>query len=100
MGLKSEVSNYLLRCERARQPAHASELAYELGVSRQTLHQRFMTEFGMPPGAYLRRSQMLRSVALLGRITVQDAAERAGYSCEKSFRRAYKTIFGMSLRKL
>lgn len=83
------------------QPAHGwtlAELAHRSAQSRTVLVERFGTQLGLSPMAYLANWRMqLASGMLLGsQASLARIAEAVGYQSEAAFSRAFKRSQGMS----
>jgi AraC-like DNA-binding protein len=81
------------------QPAHpwtVDELGRHVGLSRSTLHERFMHLVGQPPMQYLANWRMQCGARLLreGHATVATIAQEVGYDSEAAFARAFKRMVG------
>lgn len=74
------------------------ELAAQLGISVSQLQRRFHDEAGMSLGSYLRlrRLETARHALAYERVSVEEAAARAGYSCAANFSTAFKRAFGIT----
>lgn len=82
--------------ERPAEPWTIDELGRQIGLSRSTLHERFMQLVGMPPMQYLTNWRMQCGARLLreGEATVATIAQQAGYESEAAFARAFKRLVG------
>lgn len=75
----------------------AATLARRCGMSRSVFFERFRVAVGEAPTAYVTRWRMVvASVALADGRSLIEAAERAGYSSEASFSRAFKRSTGQT----
>lgn len=73
------------------------ELGRMVGLSRSTLHERFMTLIGQPPMQYLAnwRMQLAAEFLRCSDATVASVALEVGYDSEAAFSRAFKRLVGM-----
>jgi transcriptional regulator GlxA family with amidase domain len=81
------------------QPSHdwtMDELGRHVGLSRSTLHERFIFLIGVPPMQYLTQWRMQAAARLLleSRATVAAIALDVGYDSEAAFARAFKRLVG------
>ncbi len=78
--------------ERPAEPWTVERLARAIGLSRSTFAARFSELVGEPPLEYVSRWRMTKAAELLREsdLSVLDVAERAGYSSEAAFGRAFK----------
>lgn len=81
---------------RFRYPWTLEELAGSVGVSRATLANRFRETLGSTPMDYLLRLRIDRAHSILQRerVTLEEVADRVGYSSAFSFSRAFKRVMG------
>ena len=72
------------------------ELAYEVGVSRSGLAQRFTDLTGEAPMRYLTgwRIQLAKHLILQAGLPITEVADRVGYESEAAFNRAFKRHVG------
>jgi AraC-like DNA-binding protein len=80
-------------------PAHPwtiEELGHRVGLSRSTLHERFVELIGVPPMQYLAQWRMQAAGRLLleTRSPVASIALEVGYDSEAAFSRAFKRLVG------
>lgn len=80
-------------------PEHAwtiDELGREVGLSRSSLHERFVQYLGQPPIQYLANWRIQLGSRLLRetRRTVATIAVEVGYESEAAFSRAFKRLVG------
>ncbi len=80
-------------------PAHPwtiEELGSRVGLSRSTLHERFVELIGVPPMQYLAQWRMQAAGRLLleTRSPVASIALEVGYDSEAAFSRAFKRLVG------
>jgi AraC-like DNA-binding protein len=75
-----------------------TSLARIAHLSRSVFSQRFAASVGVPPARYVARWRMHLATSLLrtNRLTVEEVAERLGYSSESSFSRTFKRLVGTS----
>ena len=71
-------------------------LADEAGMSRSTFAERFAVSFGRPPMALVHHVRMQRAAHLLkqGALSINEVADRVGFSSRSHFSRAFKTHTG------
>ena len=84
--------------ERPAKPWTLERLSADAGLSRSSLHERFVHFIGQPPMQYLNRWRMQLASGLLldtGAKLVEIALE-VGYESEASFSRAFKREVGVS----
>ena len=80
-------------------PAHEwtiEEIGQRVGLSRSTLHERFVELIGMPPMQYLAQWRMQSAGRLLleSRAPIASIALDVGYDSEAAFSRAFKRLVG------
>jgi len=80
-------------------PAHdwtIEELGQQVGLSRSTLHERFVDLIGVPPMQYLAQWRMQAAGRLLleTRAPIASIALDVGYDSEAAFSRAFKRLVG------
>lgn len=80
-------------------PAHdwsVEELGRAVGLSRSTLHERFLELTGLAPMHYLAQWRMQLGAGLLRetRSKVAAVAQEVGYESEAAFARAFKRVMG------
>ena len=82
--------------ERPAEPWTIDELGRQIGLSRSTLHERFVQLVGQPPMQYLTNWRMQCGARLLreGQATVATIAQEVGYDSEAAFARAFKRLVG------
>nr|WP_289851851.1 AraC family transcriptional regulator [Marinobacter salexigens] len=70
-------------------------LAQRLGMSLSNLQRRFRAQYGVALGHYLRRYylNMTREALIRDQITVETAAEMAGYTSAPNFATAFRREF-------
>jgi AraC-like DNA-binding protein len=84
--------------DRPAEPWTLERLCEEAGLSRSSLHERFVHLTGQPPMQYLAQWRMQVAAGLL-RDTgakVVDVALQVGYDSEAAFSRAFKRVVGAS----
>jgi AraC family transcriptional activator of mtrCDE len=71
-------------------------LADAAGMSRSAFTNRFGELLGATPKEYAIRWRMTQAELMLQNpnVTVAEVADRSGYECEASFRKAFKRLFG------
>ena len=97
-GLQDRFVGHALRLIH-RDPAHAwtiEELGQQVGLSRSTLHERFVELIGVPPMQYLAQWRMQSAARLLleTRAPIASVALDVGYDSEAAFSRAFKRLVG------
>jgi AraC-like DNA-binding protein len=82
--------------ERPADPWTLERLGEEAGLSRSSLHERFVHFMGQPPMQYLTRWRMQLASGLLRDTTAKlmDVALQVGYDSEAAFSRAFKREVG------
>lgn len=83
--------------ERPEHNWSVEELAHEVGLSRSTLHERFVRYIGQPPMQYLASWRLQLGAQLLRESdrNVATIALDVGYESEAAFSRAFKREVGM-----
>jgi len=78
--------------ERPAEPWTVEGMARAVGLSRSAFAARFTELVGEPPLEYVSRWRMTKAAELLREsdLSMLDVAERAGYSSEAAFNRAFK----------
>jgi len=73
-------------------------LSEDIGLSRSSLHERFMQLIGQPPMQYLTNWRMQLASGLLRDTSakVMEVAQDVGYESEAAFSRAFKRVSGLS----
>ncbi|WP_288252034.1 helix-turn-helix transcriptional regulator, partial [uncultured Hydrogenophaga sp.] len=71
-------------------------LSHQVGLSRSTLHERFVELTGQAPMQYLANWRMQLGASLLrqGQAKVATIAQDVGYESEAAFARAFKRMTG------
>jgi len=84
--------------DRPSAPWTLESLSREAGLSRSSLHERFVHFLGQPPMQYLTRWRMQVAAGLLRDTSakVLDVALEVGYESEAAFSRAFKREVGVS----
>ncbi len=78
-----------------RGPTDLDSLAAIAGISKFHFIRCFSAELGMTPAAYLRNLRISEAAGLLRRgRTIEAAAEHAGFSDLRSFRRTFRGLLG------
>ena len=82
--------------ERPAEPWSVEELSHQVGLSRSTLHERFVELTGQAPMQYLANWRMQLGASLLrqGQAKVATIAQDVGYESEAAFARAFKRMTG------
>jgi AraC-like DNA-binding protein len=82
--------------ERPAHPWTVEELGRQVGLSRSTLHERFVELTGQAPMQYLANWRMQLGAGLLrrGQAKVAAVAQEVGYESEAAFARAFKRLMG------
>jgi len=82
----------------AANPHHlwtVNELAEKIGVRREILWHNFKKQMGQTPGKWLEEQKIKIAQCLIERgFTVQDTADRLGYSSRQQFGRFYNRMLG------
>ena len=92
------LESYLRDCLDSHVVPQVSELAKRVGLSPWSFTRRFARIHSSPPGYCLKRARILIAMDLL-RITdvpVSSIAESCGFSCPRSFHRAFRRDTGMT----
>jgi AraC-like DNA-binding protein len=84
-----------------KEPSRAwsvTSLARIANLSRSVFSQRFASSVGVTPARYVARWRMHLASTLLrtNHLTIEEVAERLGYSSESSFSRTFKRLVGAS----
>lgn len=84
--------------EKPEEPWTLERLGEEAGLSRSTLHERFVDLLGQPPMQYLTQWRMQVAAGLLRDTGAKlvDVALRVGYDSEAAFCRAFKREVGVA----
>ncbi|MET0856508.1 MAG: AraC family transcriptional regulator, partial [Telluria sp.] len=82
--------------EQPARPWSIEELGRHVGLSRSSLHERFVHLVGLPPMQYLAQWRMQAAARLLleTRASIAAVALDVGYESEASFTRAFKRAVG------
>lgn len=98
-GLRDQFIGKALRLlhERPEAAWTIEELGRLVGLSRSTLHERFVGFIGEPPMQYLANWRMQIAAGFLrdGNATVAAIALEVGYESEAAFSRAFKRLVGL-----
>ena len=96
--LRQAVDRYLLRCFAAEETPRVSELAEQLGMTREMLSRAFAAEYGGALSAYLKRRQLVHAVRLLetSDLSTTRIAYQSGFGTRRTFYRAFRRGTGMS----
>jgi len=91
------VGRALAMIHGGEEPTPVDALARTIGVSRSVLFERFRSMVGESPSRYAARWRVHQAARALTdeRLSVAEAASRAGYKSEASFAKAFKRIVGM-----
>lgn len=83
--------------ERPERQWSVDDLAHDVGLSRSSLHERFIQYLGQPPMQYLASWRIQIGARLLRESSslVADIALEVGYDSEAAFARAFKRMVGM-----
>jgi len=78
--------------------ATQEELAQRLGMSLSNLQRRFRAQYGVALGHYLRRYYLnkTREALIRDQVSVETAAEMAGYTSAPNFATAFRREFGVT----
>jgi AraC-like DNA-binding protein len=84
--------------ERPGDPWTLEKLSEEAGLSRSSLHERFVYFIGQPPMQYLTRWRMQVAAGLLRDTNAKlvEISMQAGYESEAAFSRAFKREVGVA----
>lgn len=84
--------------DRAATGLNASELASELGVSREHLTRVFHEQAGVTPHKFLVRQRLLEACRMLRQtaMTNKEISSRLGYATNAHFARAFKEALGVT----
>jgi AraC-like DNA-binding protein len=84
--------------EKPGEPWTLERLSHEAGLSRSSLHERFVQFIGQPPMQYLTQWRMQVASGLLRdtKAKVIDVAFDVGYESEAAFSRAFKRAAGVA----
>jgi AraC-like DNA-binding protein len=84
--------------EHPGQPWTIERLGEEAGMSRSSLHERFVHFIGQPPMQYLTQWRMQLASGMLRETSakVLEIALEVGYESEAAFSRAFKRSVGMA----
>lgn len=98
LDLRHSVDRYLRRCFEEEQTPRVSELAQLLGLGREKLSRDFVSAYGVPLSAYLKRRQIRHAQRLLSSSALSTT--RIGYLCgfgtRRTFYRAFRRDTGLS----
>jgi AraC-like DNA-binding protein len=83
--------------ERPERQWSVDDLAHDVGLSRSSLHERFIQYLGQPPMQYLASWRIQIGARLLRESSrvVADIALEVGYDSEAAFARAFKRMVGV-----
>jgi AraC-like DNA-binding protein len=84
--------------EKPAEPWTLERLGSEAGLSRSSLHERFVHFIGQPPMQYLTQWRMQRACGLLRETNAKlvEVALDVGYESEAAFSRAFKRVVGVA----
>lgn len=94
----SEIDAYVARCRDKATAPRVSEIAWELGVSRVTLNQRFQKISGRSLSEYFAamREKAAETLLLESNLKTGDVGVKAGFGTPRNFHRAFARRFGVS----
>lgn len=96
--LRHTVDRYLGECFADEQTPRVSELATQLGMTRERLSRDFASAYGVALSAYLKRRQIRHAQRLLQSSVLSTT--RIGYLCgfgtRRTFYRAFRRDTGLS----
>ena len=80
------------------EPLSLEVMAERFAVNKNYLSSRFHQEVGMTVTAYINRTRVERSIAMLEKtsLTIQEVAERCGFSDGNYFTRIFRKLNGMT----
>lgn len=98
MPLSDAVEEYLERCFEKEQTPRVSELAVNLGMTRERLSREFAAEQGVALSVYLKQRQLAYAKTLLTDSTLSTTriAYRCGFGTRRTFYRAFRRGTSMS----
>lgn len=90
----TEVDAYIQACFARESQPQISELASQLGVSRDAVTHAFRRAYGSELSNYfrVRRHEYAAKLLLTSRLTTAQIAYRAGYGTRRSFYRSFRAI--------
>ena len=96
--LRQDVDRYLQRCFSTEETPRVSELAEQLGVTREMLSRTFAAEEGIALSAYLKQRQLAHAEHLLesSDLSTTRIAYLSGFGTRRTFYRAFRRGTGMS----
>lgn len=76
-------------------------LSEKLSISERHLRQKFLEQFGLPLGTYLRNCRIRGAIGLLATtdLSITEIADRCGYRSSASFHRAFVSNTGAGPRE-
>jgi AraC-like DNA-binding protein len=79
-------------------PWNLDAICNEVGMSRATLQRKFKSGIGIAPMVYVSRWRMAKAYQLLkySNLSLEDIAERVGFSDARTFRTAFKKQFDLT----
>jgi AraC-like DNA-binding protein len=77
------------------------EIAYQMGLNRNKLNEKFKVLFGDTVFAWLREQRLQRARELLQdkTLSIQEIAEQVGFTSQAQLSRMFKLRFGQSPRE-
>jgi AraC-like DNA-binding protein len=92
------VDRYLQRCFSTEEAPRVSELAEQLGVTREILSRSFAAEYGIALSAYLKQRQLAHAQELLesSELSTTRIAYLSGFGTRRTFYRAFRRGTGLT----
>ena len=96
--LRQSVDAYLRRCFSQEETPRVSELAAHLGVTRERLSREFISMYGVPLSAYLKRRQVRHAQRLLSasHLSTTKIGYLCGFGTRRTFYRAFRRDTGLT----
>ena len=96
--LREAVDRYLQRCFSTEETPRVSELAEQLGVTREMLSRAFAAEHGIALSAYLKERQLAHATDLLEStdLSTTRIAYLSGFGTRRTLYRAFRRGRGIS----
>jgi len=96
--IQEDVLAYLQRCFDSEESPRVSELAANLGMTRERLSREFIAATGISLSNYLKDQQIVYAQKLLAssHLSTTRIAYRCGFGTRRTFYRAFRRGTGMS----
>ncbi|HEX8408488.1 MAG TPA: helix-turn-helix transcriptional regulator [Thermoanaerobaculia bacterium] len=96
--MRQSVDTYLLRCFSQEETPRVSELATHLGMTRERLSREFISMYGAPLSAYLKRRQVRHAQRLLSasHLSTTKIGYLCGFGTRRTFYRAFRRDTGLT----